>query len=477
MAAWSDEVQGNQCKGLWRANCTVVCGKARVRPTASSGVPNDLSSIWKRYPMNKSFPVELSASGILFAKVEEEPKDIAALISSFLTHLVVGLIIFAVVHDPFAVTNSKRVHYTLRTIEIHMPPMAVVAPHKREVETNPPRQVSYGDSHARADAETQSEPLQSVHPPLQKVLQIAKDRSVATEDSPHPLVLLSTLEESPAPVIKASPELLPASSDRTPKPELFTENATLSDVLIKPVAQAAAFTHATTSTPIRIQADAPERILQTVNTDSDKKASANIVSLSQVQMPQGTVVLPRVQSGGPTVSPSHGEGDPLVHSMSAGGSEKKSVQRIQFPPSGRFSVVMIGNSLEEQYPETASVWSGRLAYTVYLQLGAGRKWILQYSVLPSEDVSGAENTSRPEAPWPTDIVVPNLSPDSVNSDAILVHGVLTATGHFKDLVISFPPYLSTASFVLDSLSKWVFRPAAQNGHNVAVEVLVIIPIA
>jgi hypothetical protein len=72
-------------------------------------------------------------------------------------------------------------------------------------------------------------------------------------------------------------------------------------------------------------------------------------------------------------------------------------------------------------------------------------------------------------------VRPNLAPGEINADALMVHGYLNQTGHFESLAIIFPPRFTQAKFVLDALQQWQFRPATQNGADIKVEVLLIIP--
>jgi hypothetical protein len=79
------------------------------------------------------------------------------------------------------------------------------------------------------------------------------------------------------------------------------------------------------------------------------------------------------------------------------------------------------------------------------------------------------------APWPYSIVRPNIAPGAIDADALMVHGYVNQAGRFEALAIAFPPAFAQAQFVLDSLSQWQFRPATQNGKNVRVEVLLIIP--
>ena len=59
--------------------------------------------------------------------------------------------------------------------------------------------------------------------------------------------------------------------------------------------------------------------------------------------------------------------------------------------------------------------------------------------------------------------------------AVLVHGFVNKDGRFEELAVTFPPEFPQAQFVLNSLAQWQFRPAAQNGQPVKVEILLIIP--
>ncbi len=149
------------------------------------------------------------------------------------------------------------------------------------------------------------------------------------------------------------------------------------------------------------------------------------------------------------------------------------LDRITLPRNGEFGVVVVGDSLQEEYPETLGMWSGRLAYTVYLHVGLQKSWILQYS-LPRV-VQTAASSTRPDAPWPYIMVRPHLMPADSDSDAIIVHGFINSGGHFERLAIVFPPQFAETKFVLGSLQQWEFRPAMQNGRQTPVEVLLIIP--
>jgi hypothetical protein len=151
------------------------------------------------------------------------------------------------------------------------------------------------------------------------------------------------------------------------------------------------------------------------------------------------------------------------------------VTRISLPKDGKFGVVVVGSSMAEQYPETVEIWRGRLVYTVYLQVGLGKNWILQYSIPRSGATAGTMSSSRPEAPWPFEILSPHLAASDYNSDAILVHGFVNLAGRFEGLAVVFPPEFTQPKFLLGALQQWQFRAARQDGQPAATEVLLIIP--
>src|SRR6185437_4522860 len=156
-----------------------------------------------------------------------------------------------------------------------------------------------------------------------------------------------------------------------------------------------------------------------------------------------------------------------------GSENSAAVKKITLPKDGKFGVVVVGSSLADQYPETAAIWAGRLVYTVYLHVGMGKSWILQYS-LPAGTPSAAAGV-RPDAPWPYDLVVPKLDADDYGSDALMVHGFVNVSGKFERLKMVLPPEFAQSKFVLNSLEQWQFRAAQQNGQPTPVEVLLIIP--
>jgi hypothetical protein len=242
----------------------------------------------------------------------------------------------------------------------------------------------------------------------------------------------------------------------------------------------------------------PSQIQMTASKSSDQSSQARLMALSDLVMPQGTTALPRVNqvaSGAPSVRLAQGQGQSTdsshghskdnphgksgdsSHDYSAGfgtGSQI-STKHITPPKDGKFTMVLVGNSVEEQYPETAGMWSNRLAYTVYLHVNQPKAWIMQYSLPADAQAAATGGSAHLDAPWPTDMTVPNFGADDINSDAVVVHGFMKDDGHFDKLSVVFPPQFAQTAFLLKTLQEWKFRPASQAGQATAIEVLLIIP--
>jgi hypothetical protein len=180
--------------------------------------------------------------------------------------------------------------------------------------------------------------------------------------------------------------------------------------------------------------------------------------------------------GGQGTGHNAGSGSGSTTGHGSGDGENGSVTRINLPRNGQFNVVVVGTSLDDQYPETADVWKGRLAYSVYLHVGLERNWILQYS-LPRAADSANSGSARLEAPWPYYIVRPNLNSDDATSDSVMVHGFVDESGHFEKLSVVFPTDMGYAreQLVLNALQQWQFRAGTHNGQVAKLEVLLIIP--
>jgi hypothetical protein len=153
--------------------------------------------------------------------------------------------------------------------------------------------------------------------------------------------------------------------------------------------------------------------------------------------------------------------------------------RIDLPRTSRPPVSVLGESVAEQFPETAGRMSSRVVSTIYLRVGLKRNWTLEYCLpLGSAADRARDGTSVLDPPWaytmfrPKD---PKALLDEAEADLILVHGILNTTGRLEQLTLVLPSgWLSSQAF-FRALEQWEFRPATWNGKPVAVEVMLVIP--
>jgi hypothetical protein len=342
---------------------------------------------------------------------------------------------------------------------------------------------------------------------------------------PIPLVVMWAPQDIQVKKIVPPPLQKPAVSNVQPSLKAPNQESTVADVQLASsalVSQTIPLAASTTS-PIALPGPGLPQLPQTATNPSAHPMLAPVMSVSNVLLTEGTIALPPInqiasssdpeslapgqldstsdtgngtppneQNGsGPDINSSgnHGNQDaaaakPGEEGGAASGSNygsdsgessgnALSVERISRPKDGHFGVVVVGDSVAQQYPEAAGIWADRLAYTVYLHVGAEKSWIMQYSLPRAAQAAG--NNIRPDAPWPYLIMAPHFDSADSDTDALLVHGFINAAGRFEHLAIVFPSEFLLAKFVLDALQQWAFRPAAQNGQSTAVEVLLIIP--
>lgn len=277
---------------------------------------------------------------------------------------------------------------------------------------------------------------------------------------------------------------------------------------------------ASTTTPLALQGRTlPQPAPMTASRSSSQPTPATVVSLSNLSMMNGTVVLPPINEtassarrgivsagegeGKNNTKEGNGKGEGSGHGSGAGpkagegttastggrgsnpgegegsgsvsGTGSLTVAQITLPKEGRFGAVVVGNSLAGEFPEIGDTWSNRVAYTVYLHVGMDKSWIMQYALPRMAEAHTSGQVTQVDAPWPYSIVRPNLAAGSINGDALMIHGYVNKLGRFEELSIAFPPDFSEGKFVLNALQQWEFRPAKQNGLAAKVEILLIIP--
>jgi hypothetical protein len=156
--------------------------------------------------------------------------------------------------------------------------------------------------------------------------------------------------------------------------------------------------------------------------------------------------------------------------------------RIAHPIHTAYDVVVVQSGADQAFEESAGALTGQPIYTVYLQVGAPRAWILQYC-MPREVAQvpqvagGAVNIGSPapvKAPFPLVTVLPpaTMLP---RTSYIFVHGFVDASGQLKDLAIMRAPNARIRELILPELLQWQFRPAVRDGAPVTVEILLAIP--
>ena len=152
------------------------------------------------------------------------------------------------------------------------------------------------------------------------------------------------------------------------------------------------------------------------------------------------------------------------------------------PATGVFDVVVVQPSAAGAFPEVAGVLTGRPIYTVYLNVGAPKEWLLQYCLPGQSEASQQVNSSviqlgtpspvKPPYPQLT-LRIPVVLPEG--TPHLFVHGFLDTNGEFKNLELVRDPKTGIGTYILSLLRRWQFRPATRDGRPVLVEILLAIP--
>jgi hypothetical protein len=448
------------------------------------------------------------------AQPELNQKPYSFVVSVVAHSTVLALLLFGVMSAPKVKTPVLAERFTVRHLELQSL--------DSEMEQAAASAVADSSLHAKTHAPAPSGSSEAQKPLLQQVADARPARQTLVQpDLPKPLtlpveiplptVVIWNAANNPAKTIVAPLPQKPPVADVKPSMQKPNEEVLLANVAI-PAAKLPSMNQALlprTTSPIVLQGPKPTPPAPiTTAAGSAKSTSATVMSLSDTRMANGVVTLPpgnltassnshgSLTQGQARNSSQAGQGNGNQAGKAAGsGSSQRagnssdagsasqgskvgfgqggqfSTVHITRQKDGQFGAVVVGSSLVEKYPETAELWNGRMSYTVYLHMGLAKSWILQYS-LPR---SSQGNVEHIEAPWPFSIVRPNIAPGSIDADALMVHGFVNQAGRFEGLSIAFPPQFAQAQFVLGSLAQWQFRPATQNGQDVKVEVLLIIP--
>ena len=460
--------------------------------------------------------MESSRTITLFAQSTDIGRGPTSFVFSILFHCVaLSLVFFGFLYSPRLNTRVIAERYNLRKLDLDMPDLPLPTPAPSKVNSPLPKP----QKHATPSTGRESALRQVLRAPQgpQTLLQpdLAKNLAIAQE-VPVPTVMIWQPDSKVEQTIVAPRLMKPTSANVTPSPAPPIEEANLADVSIA----TSQLTHPklptlpSTTAPVAAPGPEVQMAPTSVSQLSAQPKPAAVMSLSDLSMPRGTIVLPPVNEttaksqgtlasgqaedsppgkgnhdgkGGAGETAGNGAGAPGNSGNVADGrgptaspgngnipGNKYTATKITLPRNGQFGAVVVGAALGDIFPELTRVWAGRLAYTVYLHVGLTRSWILQYS-LPIADARTTGTVAKLEAPWPYNIVRPNLSSDAADSEAIMVHGYVNQSGRFEGLRVVFPPQFPQTQFVLASLQQWQFRPAARDGQIARVEVLLIIP--
>lgn len=450
---------------------------------------------------------------------------ISAFVVSPLLHLIAFILIIVISVKQAPPRNQLALSrtYVVRLLNLH-----TIQPPRRSVKDNTPRPAEHATRHLASQGGIPEPPSILEDQPHSRITLIQPDAPTVQliHDIPLPNVMIWTpgvqkninpppLPPTPVPLVHPSIEL--------PNTEQAVADL---NITATPFQTSAPMPLPSTVAPVALHGQAPAgQLPQTAAPAAGIASGARVLSLSDLQMPEGTVVIPLANQAadgsasgvllhgiplgtapagnGNTstdkkgASSKKGQGDAGNEVADAGGTgahngtddgsqqgavasgdgsgipSTPSTTRITPSKNGRFEVVVVGTAVADEYPEAAKVWSGRMAYTVYLHVGVAKNWILQYSLPATDQASVAGDAPRLSAPWPYVILRPNLV--TPNTDGILVHGLLNAAGRLEKLALVFPNEFADTKFILDSLRQWDFRPAMKNGQAAAVEVLLIIP--
>lgn len=473
----------------------------------------------------------------LFAQPTQTSQKPTSFMVSILVHAaVVGLVSLAFMYAPRIDYRASRMRYTLDRVDLNSPdssyrhsggssdlyPLNATKAHPKQSSGSPSALPSNPQVLAKLKAD------QTLLQPL-----IPKEQ-LLTKTIPVPAMLLWKPPTVRVKTITPPPPHPSNTAELKPlinRPNLETN---LAELQVSSTAFKSRITLVKPSTTTPVVVHGPQEVLsipETTSVATGKPATAAVLSVSNMQMAHGTAMLPPANEAAPGTSSelsqgggkspngqgtgagagghenagkdmaAKGDGDqagggkgksqPGKSGAGAGtgtgtgasqGSghdpgpdDGRSYARITLPKTGQFGVVVVGSTMDDEYPETAQVWKGRLTYSVYLHVGMAKSWILQYSLPRTADVSTSGNANHIEAPWPYYIVRPNLADGDVNADALMVRGVVNETGRFESLAVVFPSDFTQRTFVLDALHQWQFRPATQNGKPARVEILLIIP--
>lgn len=490
----------------------------------------DLEAKAKAIPQEDAVPsapvlMMPSSDVTLFATLTPQGQRPTSLVGSVLIHAIAAAVVWVSFGYKPPVTRVVEEHYTVRQLDLRAP---IERPQQAARIPYPKSRPSAAAPAGRTE-QSRTLPRPLVEPGPQTLIQ-ADLLNPIKMPQPIPVPQVVIWSPSKATVKHIVPPLpaKPTTADVLPVLDRPNQELTLADVNIASSKLPSFKSPVAPSTTSPVTVHVPAQVEQPPASASQQSAPptpAAVVSLSDLKMKDGSAALPPVNesqasnaqgalspgqaknasvqagNGPPAAKPglggagqspaagsdhsTSGSGKPEISSSLSGpetgfdGTARATTTPIALPKDGHFGSVIVNDALEQQFPELApelaGQWKSRIVYTAYLHVGLPKSWILQYSLPRNVEAAAGGTVSRLEAPWPYNIVRPNLPPGTIAADALMIRGFVDQSGRFEDLAIVFPQPFSSAQFVLAALKQWQFRPALQNGQAIRVEVLLIVP--
>jgi hypothetical protein len=156
-------------------------------------------------------------------------------------------------------------------------------------------------------------------------------------------------------------------------------------------------------------------------------------------------------------------------------------QQWRFPAGGSFDVVIVQQSPDATIPDAGQFLTGRPVQTVFIALGTGRDWVLQYCSTAAGSAatqSGMVVTLGPQPKLDAPFIQLALVPPQTllqSAQPALFQAVLDANGRFAHLRPVVDSNYRPRMDLLPYLDQWQFRPAKLDGVPTEVEVLLFVP--
>ena len=470
----------------------------------------------------------------LFSERPELVQRPFSFVASILVHGgVIGLVAFGMIYSPRISSRVPTQRYAVRHMDLQAPEPQKRRSAESEIGYPGPKAIV---RELQLDGSPTARQMTPAPPGRQTLLQPDISNPLTLpEQIQVPSLLIWTKQKTVVKTIVPPPPDKPTAAEVKPSIEAPNQEVIPADIRISAsdlASQKLPIFPSNTSPIVVHGPDLPQKIPATTSAGSGQPTPTAVLSLSDLRMTSGTVFLPPGNESASSTSPGGltpgegkdssqsgngkpggnaggtgagpgngssqpGNGDSAGKAGGAGagpggpsGAKTGSAQgsdtgsgsgnqpataHIRLAKDGQFGAVVVGSTVEQRYPDVPSLWSGRLVYTVYLHVGLTKSWILQYSIPPTEDAATAGNATRVEAPWPYNIVRPDIPAGAIDADVLMIHGFVGKDGRFDALTVVFPPQFEQAQFVLDALKQWEFRPATQDGQAARVEVALIVP--